>query len=123
LLLDRIYLSRVAASGDPYDSAADLTLVSTGVLIGKGQAIDLPPIDYDLDKNQPLLVAFDISATPGLGNAGFVTGVPPTEAVMYFRPVATEASINDRSPSAANPAGPTYQSSPGIYLVERIQVV
>ena len=122
-LLDRIYISRVAPSGDPYDSGADLTLVATSVFVGQGQTVDLPPIDYDLDKTQPLLIAFDVSATSGLGKGRFVTGVPPTEAVTYLRAATAEASVSDRSPSAANPGAQAYQASPGIYLVERIQVV
>ena len=123
LRIDRITISQPAASGDPYDSAADLTPVADSVLVPKNTAVALPLIDYDLVAAAPLLIAFDINATPGLGNVRFVTGVPPTEATFYFRASTAEAAVNDRSPSAANPGAPPYQTAPGIYLVERIEVV
>ena len=107
----------------PYDSAADLTQVQSGVVVPANTPVVLPPIDYDLERARPLLIAFDISANPGSGNLRFVTGVPPAEAIAYLRPATIEASIDDRSPSAADPGAPPYSPSPSIYLVEKIEVV
>ena len=123
LTLDRIYISRPAPSGDPYDSAADLTLVASGVVVPANTAIPLPLVDYDLDRTAPLLIAFDVSSSAGSGNVRFVTGVPATDAIMYFRPGTIQASVNDRSPSIADPGAPPYSPSPSIYLVEKIEVV
>jgi hypothetical protein len=123
LTLDRVYISQPAASGDPYDSAADLTPVDSGIVVPANTAVALPDVDYDLDKARPLLIAFDISAAAGSGNVRFVTNVPEAEAVMFFSPATIEASINDRSPSAANPGGASYVTSKSIYLVEKIEVV
>ena len=67
LTLDRIYISQPAASGDPYDSAGDLSPVASGVDVAANIAVILPLIDYDLERTRPLLIAFDISANPGSG--------------------------------------------------------
>jgi hypothetical protein len=123
LTLDRIYISQPAAAGDPYDSAADLMPVASGVVVPANTAVPLPVVDYDLDRTRPLLVAFDISSNAGLGNVRFVTGVPATEATTYFRGATTQASIDDRSPSAADPGSPAYSSTPTIYLIEKIEVL
>ena len=123
LTLDRIYISRPAPSGDPYDSAADLTLVASGVIVPANTAIPLPLVDYDLDRTAPLLIAFDVSSSAGSGNVRFVTGVPATDAIMHIRPGTVQASVNDRSPSIADPGAPPYSPSPSIYLVEKIEVV
>jgi hypothetical protein len=123
LTLDRIHISQPAASGDAYDSAGDLTLVTSGVVVPPNTAVALPLVDYDLDRTRPLLIAFDISSNAGSGNARFVGGVPATDAAMYFRQATIQASINDRSPSAADPGALPYTPSSSIHLVEKIEVV
>jgi hypothetical protein len=115
LTLDRIYISRPAASGDPYDSAGDLIPVASGVVVPANAAVALDLIDYDLDRTSPLLIAFDISSNAGAGNLRHIAGVPATDATTYFRPATVEASNSSRSPG--------YLSSATIYVVEKIEVV
>lgn len=122
LLIDRVTISQVATGGNVYDSAADLVEIATAVSIPAGQIVELPVVTYTLDQTKPLLVAFDISSTAGMGNVRFVNPVPATDAAMHFRAATAEAGIQDRLPSAANPGAPLYNASTSIYLVQRIDV-
>jgi len=105
-----------------YDSAADIREIATAVSVPAGQTVELPVVTYTLDQTKPLLVAFDISSTAGMGNVRFVNPVPGTDAAMHFRAAAAEAGIQDRLPSTANPGAPPYNPSTSIYLVQRIDV-
>jgi hypothetical protein len=122
LLIDRISISQAATTGNVYDSAADLVQVAAAVNLSAGQAMELPVVAYPFDHTKPLLIAFDISATPGMGNVRYVTGVPGADASMHFRAATAEAGVLDRLPSAANPGAAPYNPSPSIYLVQRIDV-
>jgi hypothetical protein len=88
----------------------------------------LGPIDYSLDMTQDLLVAFDISITPGQGNVryGLLPGTG-TESYLKAPPapgVATEqAKKPNRSPAPGLPL-PGYTTGPDqFYLVEKIEVL
>lgn len=120
LLLDNVFISQPAAAGDPYDSGADLTQVSGPILLPAGSPATLPAVNYVLDSSRPVLIAFDIGQAAG--NLRYVTGVPASEAVMYFRPATAEAGVADRLPSAANPGATPYDISASIYLIEKIEV-
>jgi hypothetical protein len=123
LVIDRIFISQGSLGGNPYDSLAnDLTLVANGVTMVAGAAMPLQGVRYNLDRSVPLLVIFDINATPGNGNVRYVTNVPATDAVMYFRQATAEAAVADRLPSAANPGASPYIVSNSIYLIETIEV-
>jgi hypothetical protein len=112
VVIDRILISQPAASGDPYDSADDLTDVTTAVtLVQPNSSLTLPAVDYNLDRTKPLLIAMDISNSSGA--LPFLQGVPATDAVAFFN-LGAEAATKDRSPG--------YTSRPRIYLVERIDV-
>ncbi len=112
VVIDRILISQPAASGDPYDSADDLTDVATAVtLVQPNSSLTLPAVAYNLDRTKPLLIAMDISNNSG--TLPFLQGVPTTDAVAFFN-LGAEAAVNDRSPS--------YTTRPRIYLVERIDV-
>jgi hypothetical protein len=112
VLIDRILISQPAASGDPYDSADDLTDVTTAVtLVQPNSSLTLPPVDYNLDRTKPLLIAMDISNTSGA--LPFLRGVPATDAVAFFN-LGAEAATKNRSPG--------YTSRPRIYLIQRIDV-
>ena len=112
VVIDRILISQPAASGDPYDSADDLTDVTTAVtLVQPNSSLTLPAIDYNLDRTQPLLIALDISTSSGV--LPFLPGVPATDAVAFFNQGA-EAATKDRTTA--------YTSRPRIYLIQRIDV-
>lgn len=122
LVLDRVFISQPAATGNPYDSSTDLRQVATAVTVPANTPVALPVVTYTLDRTRPLLVSFDISVTAGQGNVRFQNPVPAGEAIMFFRPATAEASVADRLPSAANPGATPYNTSNSIYLIERIEV-
>jgi hypothetical protein len=95
--IDRIFISRVGAQGDPYDAAADLTLVGANVSLPVNTVLLLPPVFYDFDHTQPLLIAFDFNATAGLGNVRRRTNVPAAEATLFGRNNTAQADVPDRS--------------------------
>jgi hypothetical protein len=112
VLIDRILISQPAASGDPYDSADDLTDVTTTVtLVQPNSSLTLPAVNYNLDRTQPLLIAMDISANSGA--IPFAQGVPATDAVAFFN-LGAEAATRDRTTG--------YTSRPRIYVIQRIDV-
>jgi len=118
LTLDRVAISRVstAAGGDPYDAAPDRTDVASAVIIPANSLVTVGPVNYTLDPTQDLLVAFDISNTPGQGDLiqGPLTGAD-TFASRPPPPLA-EAGVPDRTSG--------YQSIPGfLFLVEKIEVL
>lgn len=114
LTINRIYLSRVAASGDQFDSdAADLTRVvdidlgDPAVVLPGSASLVLGPINYPLDRTQDLLVAFD------LGDAANVMRVTP--GGDHFLGLGQQASVADRS--LFLPGGGQH------HLIERIEVL
>jgi hypothetical protein len=134
--IDRVYLSQAAdsvdASKDPFDSLeADLTPVvndGVGVLVPKGESVMLNVVDYHLDSDKDLLIAFDISASAGLGNLRFVQFAGVAVPLTYFKlpsspqnPPIQQAAVADRtgfSPGLSPDGLRTF-----IYLVEKIEVV
>ncbi len=98
LQIDRVFISRADAQGDPYDAAADLTAVAANVSVAAGTTLALPPVMYALDHTQPLLVAFDFNATAGLGNVRRRNNVPAAEATVFGRNNTAQADLQDRSP-------------------------
>jgi Fibronectin type III domain len=115
LTLDRVTISQVAATGDPYDAAPDLTdVVASSVTIPANTAVTVGPVNYTLDPTQDLLVAFDISNTPGEGNLPFG---PLMGADAFSRDATAEAGVQDRTTGYPNIAPNTLS------LIEQIDVV
>ena len=113
LTLDKVFISKVGNTGDPYDAATDLKLVASGVPIPANTAVTVGPVYYTLDPTQDLLVAVDVSNTPNEGNLRF--GALPG-AVTYARTATAEAGVQDR--------GPNYITVANIlFLVEQIEVL
>jgi hypothetical protein len=113
LLIERMFISKVGAAGDQYDSAGDLKEVITApVFVAQNTATTLPAIDYALDRLQPLLVIFDIGSP---GGTRFEPNVPAAEGVGFIGPDG-EAGISDRQ------SPPAYQAFNRIFIVERIDV-
>jgi hypothetical protein len=121
LTLDTVTISQVASGGDLYDAAADLTLVASGVVVPQDAIVTLPDVTYTLGRQQPLLVAFDINATPGQGNVRRRPSQQSDEASMFFRAASADAGVRDRVPTAANPAE-QYTPTDSIYIVRKIEV-
>jgi hypothetical protein len=117
LTLDRVTISQVAATGNPYDPAADLTDVAgvnippnTPVTIQANTAVTIGPVNYALDPTQDLLVAFDIRS----GNVlfGGLTG-----AFFFSNAATAEAGVQPRTPNYQN------QTADTLSLIEIIQVL
>jgi hypothetical protein len=119
--ISRIFISQVAATGDPYDSAGDLTRVVHSdtlpdqplVLNGAGE-VGLPIVDYGFDMTLPVLIAFDL--TPGFPSSVPLVPLMSAEAIAFFQDNLQEAGI----PGGNRTAG--YQSANGIALIARIEV-
>jgi Fibronectin type III domain len=121
LTLDRVTISQTAdsqpgATGteDLYDAAPDLTEIASGVTIAANTTRTVGPVNYALDFTQDLLVAFDISNTPGEANVRFgaLTG-----AHAFSNPGTAEAGVQDRTTGYPNDAPDT------LALVEIVEVL
>jgi hypothetical protein len=116
LIINRLSLSHAAASGDPYDSDGQPTLVvdiDEPLLIAADPAAGaevLPAIDFALDQTRPLLVAFDLGAVARVTTQASAS---PGEATAFASPPTTaEAAVADRQPG--------YTLLNTIFLVQRI---
>jgi hypothetical protein len=129
VIIDKLYISQPAATGDLYDS------LPTGMSGGLTRVVDkdlgdpvvvLPAnsdpwpskiIDYDLDPTKHLLIAFDFGGAGA--NAKYDTTLPGT--VAYYKAATAQAADANRSPKPGDPA--IYTPAPGRhYLIEKIEV-
>lgn len=117
--IDRVYISQPAAVGDPYDSDADLTAISTTqIVVPANASAVLGPIAYALDQTKPLLIAIDFAPSPAPDSVIAFDASVATDAVAYFQ------DFNASAPQAMNADRDTgYPSDNRIYLVQRIEVV
>lgn len=115
LTINKVFISQAKATGQAWDSAADLVEVR----FGGGSGIAIPTNDfrvsdvttYNLVLGKDLIVAFNISGTAGSARKTSVAG--PT---VYFKEVRQEAGQQTRS---AN-----YLSQPDtVFIVEKIEVI
>ncbi len=121
LTLDRVTISQAAATGDPFDSAADLTDVASNVIIPPNTAVTVPPngpVNYTLDPTIDLLVAFDISNTAGEGNARVAVGTLPG-GDAFSKPRTAEAGRRDRGGTDGYP----NHAPDSLALIEKIMVL
>ena len=131
LQLLNLYISRASnvadPSRDPYDSAADLTAVFTTEQVlpadPASPTVELPEVNYSLDADQPLLIAFDIGAEGAIPRAAMA--VPNSEASAYIGPPPPLPQQPIYEASLADPDGDRqsgYNQVTRIYLIERIVV-
>ena len=121
LTLDRVTISQAAATGDPFDSAADLTDVASNVIIPPNTAVTVPPngpVNYTLDPTQDLLVAFDISNTTGEGNVRVAVGTLPG-GDAFSKPRTAEAGRRDRGGTTGYP----NHAADSLAFIEKILVL
>jgi hypothetical protein len=112
--IERIYISKPdpAPGKDPYDSDADLTPVSSAVIVPANNSVTLPAINYHLDAQQPLLIAIDFSAALP-SDIKVVDNVLGTEASTYYKVASAESAIGDRS---------GFTPVDRMFIVEKIEV-
>lgn len=131
LRLRNLFISRASnvadPSRDPYDSAADLTNVLTAELLlpadPDSPSVELPEINYSLDKAQPLLIAFDIGAEGAIPRTAMTVPNPQASAYLGPPPPLPQQPVHEASfadPDADRQSG--YIQQPRIYLIERIMV-
>jgi hypothetical protein len=113
LTIDKVSISQAAATGDPYDAAADPILLKSNVQIPANTSVMIGPASFTPDATKPVLVAFDISAAAGQGNVRF--GAAAAGIVSYARAATAEAGVQDRT--AGYSAGVS-----NVYLIEKIEV-
>jgi hypothetical protein len=121
LTLDRVTISQAAATGDPFDSAADLTDVASNVIIPLNTAVTVPPngpVNYTLDPTRDLLVAVDISNTTGEGNVRVAVGTLPG-GDAFSKPRTAEAGRRDRGGTDGYP----NHAPDSLALIEKILVL
>ena len=121
LTLDRVTISQAAATGDPFDSAADLTDVASNVIIPPNTPVTVPPngpVNYTLDPNNDLLVAFDISNTTGEGNVRVAVGTLPG-GDAFSKPRTAEAGRRDRGGTTGYP----NHAADSLAFIEKILVL
>jgi hypothetical protein len=121
LTLDRVTISQAAATGDPFDSAADLTDVASNVIIPRNTAVTVPPngaVNYTLDPTIDLLVAFDISNTTDEGNARVAVGTLPG-GDAFSKPRTAEAGRRDRGGTDGYP----NHAPDSLAVIENIMVL
>ena len=118
--IDRVYISQAAPTGNPYDSAGDLTKVydladnqMQPFPVPAGQKEQLPFVAYTINQLQALLIAIDFrpTASSAVGRADMV---PMSEASAYYLQTTTgEAAVSGRS---AN-----YTQIPAVVLITSIE--
>jgi hypothetical protein len=136
LQIDRVYLSQAAdsvdASKDPFDPLeADLTAVvddGVGVLVPSGESLRLNSVQYHLDADKDLLIAFDIGASPGVGNFRAFEFPGLAVPLYYFKTRAAPQDPPIQQAAAAERTGfstPAPSSSGNVFLtlVEKIEIV
>jgi hypothetical protein len=113
--INRIFVSRVAGSGNPWDSGADLTpVLSAPLALPDATPLDLDPVDYALDQTQDLIVAFDFTALPGTANLRFAA---PPGVTLFFKQGVQQAATQARD------ADFITQPDPRLYFVTTIGVL
>ncbi len=122
VIINSIYLSRVAPAGHPYDSLpatagvptpGELTLVSSALLLTDDKPKPLDFVAFALDQSQDLIIAFDFTATGTQNNLRYD---PAPGVKLYFGQGFHEAGAPIRS------AGYVPQADPRSYLVKQIEV-
>ncbi len=114
LTLDKVTISQVGTPAIPMTPNRRISpLVASGVTIPPNTTGTVGPVNYTLDPTQDLLVAFDISSTPGEGNVRFGT-LPGADA--FAKPATAEAGVQDRTTG--------YTALPEhLFLIEKIEVL
>jgi hypothetical protein len=123
LTLDGIYISHVAPAGNPWDAAAQPTLIALGAGLAPGELVrSFPWVDFVISATPlDLLVAFDINSGAGLGNVRYVD-IPGAGVEHYYLNYAqnpgvpVQAGVQDRVPTFLTGVDRHY-------LVEKLEVL
>jgi hypothetical protein len=112
LILSAITISHAVPTGEAWDSTAPVVVLGANVTVPAGVPVTLPPVAFALDKTKPLLIAFDVSPTPGQGNVRYGPLVD-AQTKMYVKPATQQAKDANRTSD--------FQPSNNLYLIEKIE--
>jgi hypothetical protein len=118
LTLDNIFISNVAATGDPYDSDVAPIPVASGFPLNSETKAISPAGTFFLDQSKALLVAFDINP---VANTGRFATLPQGGATAYAKqPPVPGGSLNEAGVMNRSPG---YGSGVELFLVHKIEVM
>jgi hypothetical protein len=118
LTLDHIFISNVAATGDPFDSDVPPVMVAISFALDNSTQ-NVPPVGtFFLDQTKPLLVAFDVN--PASSTMRFAT-LPQGGATSYAKHPATPGGATNEA--AVMNRTPPYTMASVLYLIQKIEVM
>lgn len=118
LTLDHVYVSNVAAAGDPFDSDVPPVLVTANFALNNSTAAIAPMGAFVLDQSKTLLVAFDVNTVSGAMRYGTL---PQGGVTSYARgPTAPGGSVGEAG--TMNRTAP-YTPASVLYLIHKIEVM
>ena len=88
--------------------------------------MQLPITDYHLDPDKDLLIAFDITVTPGLGNLRQIEFAGLGAPLMYYQGRAAPTDPPIQQAALADRTGLVPSVSPGSFFfntIEKVQVI
>ena len=118
LTLDKIYISNVATTGDPYDSDVPPVLVTSDFVVNNGTVAAIPANAFFLDQTKPLLVAFDVNLTNGTLRNCILSG---GGVMSYARGVTVPGQAVQQAGLQNRTAG--YGPAAALYLIHKIEVM
>lgn len=119
LNLNAVSISQATPVGDLWDSAVDLKPVlfggSSSILVPGGMFKQSDETKYLFNKDNDLIIAFDVNPSIGSGNVRHRDGIPGAQ--LYYRAGTSQAGVADRLPDylAENPDR--------VFIVEKIEVL
>jgi len=118
LTLDHIFISGVAATGDPFDSDVTPVMVATSFVLDNTTQ-NIPSVGtFFLDQTRPLLVAFDVNQTSSTLRFSMLSAGGATSFAK--RPPAPGGATNEAG--VANRTAP-YNMANALYLIQKIEVM
>lgn len=118
LTLDKVFISNVAATGDPFDSDVPPVPVTSNLALNNATLAITPAGTFFLDQSKPLLVAYDVNPTANTMRYGTL---PQGGATAYAKAPSVPGT-------ALNEAGvmnrtPPYGSAAALFLIQKIEVM
>ncbi|QIF04437.1 hypothetical protein [Roseimicrobium sp. ORNL1] len=109
-----VTISQPASTGNDWDSHTDLTVIATNLDLSGAQPM-VRTLDYTLDEDQDVLIAFNMRPEDDLANAPITDNVPGC-TVYYLADNRDAVKIGARDPNFA-----TFTNT--LAIVEKIEVV
>jgi len=118
LTLDTIFISNVAATGDPFDSDVPPVPVTSNLALNNATLAIAPAGTFFLDQSKPLLVAYDVNPTANTMRYGTL---PQGGASAYAK--APTVPGTDLGEAGVMNRTPPYGTSNILFLIQKIEVM